>query len=69
MLRMPLVTDLAAILFLLVFSDGAKVIHMLTEGDFPRLVRATGSLGWKANPGLDPPPCRRVGLRKIDPVR
>ncbi|CAM9206801.1 unnamed protein product, partial [Laminaria digitata] len=45
-----------------------EVIHMLTGGDFPRLVRATGNLGWKANPGLDPPPCRRVGLRMIDPV-
>eukprot|EP00752_Nemacystus_decipiens_P007203 g6448.t1 len=46
----------------------AEVIDTMTGGDFPRLVRVTGNLGWKANPGLNPPPCRRVGLRMIDPV-
>ncbi|CAM9165634.1 unnamed protein product [Ectocarpus sp. 6 AP-2014] len=48
----------------------AEVIDTLADdGDgFPRLVRAAGNLGWKANPGLDPPPCRRIGLRMIDPV-
>lgn len=47
---------------------GEQAIDSLTGGDFPRLVRATGDLGWKANPGLDPPPSRRIGLRMIDPV-
>ncbi|CAM9143408.1 unnamed protein product [Choristocarpus tenellus] len=46
-----------------------EVIDLMMGGDFPRLVKASdGVAGWSANAALDPPPCRRVGLRMIDPV-
>lgn len=57
---------LSSLLSLICFGD--KVIETMADGDFPCLVQAAGGLGWKANPGLDPPPCRRVGLRMIDPI-